>query len=59
MDIAFHLRRYPTDADDIAFVLCALNGKATHLVTYDSDLHALPRDYPFTICEPLQFLAVL
>ncbi len=32
VDIAFfRLRRYPGDADDIAFVLCALNGNATHL----------------------------
>ena len=22
----FHLRRYPADADDIAFLLCAING---------------------------------
>jgi len=28
-------------------------------VTYDGDLHALPPEYPFTICEPLQFLAAL
>lgn len=26
----FHLPRYPSDSDDIAFVLCALNGAATH-----------------------------
>ena len=55
----FHLRHYPADADDIAFLLCALNGKATHLVTYDPHLHELQPHYALTICEPLRFLADL
>jgi uncharacterized protein len=55
----FHLRHYPVDADDIAFLLCALNGDATHLVTYDPHLHDLRPHYPLTICEPLPFLAGL
>ena len=29
----FHLPRYPTDPDDIAFLLCAWNGPALHLVS--------------------------
>ena len=53
---SFHLRRYPSDTDDTAFVLCALNGEATHLVTYDSGFAEVVRDCPFTICEPLAFL---
>lgn len=55
----FHLRHYPVDADDIAFLLCALNGDATHLVTYDPHLHVLRPYYALTICEPLPFLAEL
>src|SRR5689334_1785121 len=27
----FHLRYYPSDPDDIAFLLCAWNGTASHL----------------------------
>ena len=56
---SFHLRRYPSDTDDIAFVLCALNGDATHLVTYDGGFAEVVRDSPFTICEPLTFLREL
>jgi len=55
----FHLRRYPADADDIAFVLCALNGHATHLVTYDGHLFDVAHEYPFVVCNPLCFLAEL
>lgn len=56
---SFHLRRYPSDSDDIAFVLCAFNGEATHLVTYDDGFAEVVRDCPFTICEPLVFLREL
>ena len=31
----FHLKAYPADSDDIAFVLCAENGNASHLISYD------------------------
>ncbi len=56
----FHLRHYPADADDIAFVLCALNGAATHLVTYDAHLLNAGCFYPeFVTCEPVAFLAEL
>ena len=55
----FHLPRYPADADDIAFVLCALNGAASHLVTYDQHLFDVAHEYPFVTCKPVQFLAAL
>jgi predicted nucleic acid-binding protein len=56
----FHLRHYPADADDIAFVLCALNGAATHLVTYDAHLLNAGCFYlEFVTCEPVPFLAQL
>jgi putative PIN family toxin of toxin-antitoxin system len=55
----FHFPHYPPDQDDIAFLLCALNGKATHLVTYDNHLLGLKYAYrdSFSICETLLFLS--
>ena len=49
------------DADDIVFPLCALNGGATHLVTYDDHLLSMEAVYRsvMRICEPLAFLADL
>ncbi len=35
---SFHFRHYPVDPDDIAFLLAAVNGLATHLVTRDRHL---------------------
>ncbi len=56
----FHLRHYPADADDIAFVLCALNGHASHPVTYDGHLLDAAVFYPeFDVCGLLEFLAGL
>ena len=57
----FHLPHYPADADDIAFLLCAWNGLASHLVSYDRDLLDLSDTYVsyFRICPPLEFLAAL
>jgi uncharacterized protein len=57
----FHLPQYPADADDIAFLLCAWNGLASHLVSYDRDLLDLSASYEphFRICPPLEFLATL
>ena len=57
----FHLPRYPADADDIAFLLCAWNGLASHLVSYDRDLLDLSATYEshFRICPPLEFLTAL
>ena len=57
----FHLPRYPEDADDFAFLLCAWNGLASHLVSYDHELLELSAGYEphFQICAPLGFLAAL
>ena len=61
VDIAFfHLRHYPVDPDDTAFLLAALNGNATHLVTYHSHLEDVGVFYPeFSTCQPLAFLIEL
>lgn len=40
---SFHLTQYPDDPDDIAFMLCTVNGQATHLVTYDRHLLDMDR----------------
>jgi predicted nucleic acid-binding protein len=56
----FHLRHYPADADDTVFLLAALNGAASHLVTYDSHLQDIGVFYPeFVVCEPVEFLEAL
>lgn len=56
----FHLQRYPADSDDTVFLLTALNGAATHLVTYDGHLEEIAWCYPeFKTCSPLVFLADL
>ena len=52
----FHLHTYPKDTDDIAFVLCAENGDANYLVSYDDHLLILNGVYDFKICLPLEFL---
>jgi len=52
----YHLHDYPKDQDDIAFVLCAENGGADYLVSYDDDLLVLNGLYVFKICRPLDFL---
>lgn len=53
----FHLRHYPEDPDVTPFLLAALNGGATHLVTYDEHLQQVSAFYPeFKTCEPLGFL---
>lgn len=55
----FHFRHYPVDTDDIMFLLCALNGTASHLVTYDTHLRDLRGFYEelFRICSPTDFLS--
>lgn len=55
----YHLPTYPVDADDIAFLLCADNGQATHLVTYDRHLLDVDPHYSFRICMTSHFLADL
>ncbi|MCP4397670.1 MAG: PIN domain-containing protein [bacterium] len=52
----FHFPQYPPDVDDIPFLLCAANGNATHIISYDSDLHSLNGHYPFKVCKTLEFL---
>ena len=56
--VFFHFRHYPVDADDVMFLLCAINGRATHLVSYDGHLLSLRPYYAseVTICEPIEFL---
>jgi uncharacterized protein len=55
----FHLRHYPADADDTAFLLCAWNGAASHLASYDKHLLELASFYKsaFAICRPREMLA--
>ena len=54
----FHLPSYPEDVDDIAFLLCALNGNADFLLTYDEHLLCLTPDYPqINIVKPRKFLS--
>ncbi len=55
---SFPLPYYPVDADDVMFLLCAINGRSTHLVSYDDHLLSLSPYYAeeMTICEPLAFL---
>ncbi len=55
----FHERFYPDDPDDIAFLLCATNGNATHLVTYDAHLTTLDGLFEFQILGPRKFLEAL
>lgn len=52
----YHLLVYPSDPDDIAFLLCAENGNATHLVTYDPHLEEIGQYYTFKVCGTLAFL---
>ena len=56
--VFFHFRHYPVDPDDVMFLLCAINGRATHLVSYDGHLLSLRPYYAgeLTICEPIEFL---
>ncbi|MEO0415378.1 MAG: putative toxin-antitoxin system toxin component, PIN family [Verrucomicrobiota bacterium] len=57
--VFFHLPTYPTDTDDIAFLLCALNGQAQYLISYDNHLLDLAPDYELLITEPFTFLKAL
>lgn len=55
----FHEQVYPKDPEDIAFLPCATNGEASHLVTYDSDFDPVKSRYSFLVCSPLEFLRLL
>lgn len=52
----FHIRRYPKDPDDVEFVLCATNGFADYVVSYDRHLLEFDSQIPYKICEPIEFL---
>ena len=54
--VFFHLPVYPPDLDDIAFLVCAENGNATHIVTYDKHLKEVRDSYAFKVCGTLEFL---
>ena len=56
--VFFHFRHYPVDPEDVMFLLCAINGHATHLVSYDGHLLELRPYYAgeVTICPPVEFL---
>jgi predicted nucleic acid-binding protein len=56
----FHFRHYPVDSDDTIFLLCAINGAATHLVSYDPHLLDVGIFYDeFVTCKPAAFLDAL
>ncbi|SLM30574.1 Nucleic acid-binding protein contains PIN domain-like protein [Desulfamplus magnetovallimortis] len=57
----FHLRAYPEDPDDVVFVLCAQNGNATHLISYDKHILDLKyrSEFDFKICQIIEFLQEL
>lgn len=55
----FHFRHYPVDSDDTIFLLCAINGRASHLVSYDRHLLDVGIFYDqFITCRPTDFLAI-
>ncbi len=49
----YHLPSYPVDSDDIAFLLCADNGNATHLVTYDRHLRDVDTTHSRFVGPPI------
>lgn len=56
----FHFRHYPVDSDDTIFLLCAINGSASHLVSYDRHLLDVGIFYEeFVTCRPTEFLQAL
>jgi len=55
----YHLPLYPSDPDDIAFLLCAENGNATHIVSYDPHLEEIEHFYTFRFCGTFKFLSEL
>jgi putative PIN family toxin of toxin-antitoxin system len=54
----FLLKLYPSDPDDIHFLLCAINGRADYLVSGDNHLLELSSFYRsvVTICRPREFV---
>jgi predicted nucleic acid-binding protein len=55
----FHFRHYLVDPEDVMFLLCDINGRASHLVSYDNHLRSLRSFYEreLKIFEPLESLA--
>lgn len=58
----YHYKYYPEDAKDICFVICAVNGNASHIITYDKHLLDLRKEYQqefgFEVMKPLVFLKI-
>ncbi len=61
--VHFHLEIYPVDEGDICFLLCAINGKATHIVTYDNHFLLIADEirpiFSVEVCKPIDFLKSL
>lgn len=61
--IRFHLEIYPVDERDICFLLCAINGEATHIVTYDEHFLLIADEiksiFNVRVCKPIDFLKSL
>lgn len=56
----FHFRHYPVDSDDTIFLLCAINGNSSHLVSYDHHILDIGFFYDeFVTCLPHVFLSAL
>jgi putative PIN family toxin of toxin-antitoxin system len=52
----YHERYYPNDPEDVSFLLTAVNGRASHIVSYDEHLLNINNHYDFKICETPEFL---
>jgi len=48
----------PVDSDDVMFLLCAMNGRATHLASYDRHLLSLRPYYAGQVTKRLNFSRV-
>ncbi len=57
--VFYHIPLYPSDPDDIAFLLCAENGNATHIISYDPHLEEIGYFYTFRVCGTLKFVLEL
>ncbi|MCK5525683.1 MAG: PIN domain-containing protein, partial [Candidatus Latescibacteria bacterium] len=59
----YHLSIYPPDEKDICFLLCAVNGNADYLISYDHDFldiaGAIERLTGIRVCTMLDFLKLL
>ncbi len=55
----YHISGYPDDREDICFVLCAVNGNGTHIISYDRHLLVLEGKHLFKIVTTVPFLQEL